>query len=213
MIQEFTTEELANEIWKPVVGFEGFYSVSNLGRVMRMGNTPKCKVNRLLKPSDAGSTGYFSVSLSVDNKRKGTDVHILVMAAFVGPCPSGHNVNHKDTIKTNSRLANLEYTTFQANTQHALRMGVMAVGDRHPSRLHPENLPRGLDHWTHKRPQNVLCGENRVNSKLTEKDVRRIRERYAQGGITQREISTDYGVTTSAIAGVVTRKTWKHIHP
>lgn len=118
--QEFTIEELANEIWKPVVGYEGIYSVSDLGRVMRMGNTPRCKTDRLLSPSDAGSTGYLSVSLSVCNKRKGTDVHLLVMAAFVGPCPNGHNVNHKDLDKTNSRLNNLEYTTFQANTQHAL---------------------------------------------------------------------------------------------
>lgn len=209
--QEFTTEELANETWKPVVGYEGFYSVSNLGRVMRMGGTPKCKANRILKPSDAGSTGYFSVSLSVGNKRKGVDVHILVMAAFVGPCPEGHNVNHKDTVKANSRLSNLEYTTFQGNTQHALAAGVMATGDRNPSRQHPERLPHGDDHWSHQRPQDVSRGETHCSAKLTEADVRAIRKRYPAGGITQQQLADSYGVTVMTINCALLKKTWKHI--
>lgn len=212
-VQEFNTEELANEIWKPIPGYEGIYSVSDLGRVMRMGGTPKCKRNRLLKPSDAGSTGYLSVSLSVDNKRKGVDVHLLVASAFIGPCPNGHNVNHKDTIKTNGRLSNLEYTTYQANSQHALAMGVMATGDRSPSRQHPERLPHGANHWTHQRPQDVRRGATHEFAKLNESHVRDIRQRYPQGGITQHQLAKEFGVAAMTINCIILRKTWKHVDP
>lgn len=185
--------------------------MSDLGRVLRKGGTPKCKVDRLLKPSDAGSTGYLSVSLSVDNKRKGVDVHLLVAQAFIGPCPEGHNVNHKDTIKTNSRLNNLEYVTFQGNMEHALAMGCLATGDRNPSRMHPERLPHGSNHWTHLRSNDVIKGEGHRWAKLGESDVRTIRIRYAVGGITQYQLADDYHVTVMAINCIVLRKTWKHI--
>jgi len=208
---EFTTEELSIERWLPVVGYEGFYSVSDLGRVMRIGRSPRCKRDRLLNPNDAGSTGYLSVSLSVDNKRKGVDVHLLVMAAFVGPCPEGHNVNHKDNVKTNSRLSNLEYLTFSQNTQHALALGAMATGDRNPSRLHPERLPHGNDHWTHKRPETIKRGEQRSDAILTENGVRDIRERVASGVITQRAIAKEYGVCAGTISWIVLRKSWRHV--
>lgn len=52
-------------------------------------------------------------------------VHKLVMAAFVGPVPSGHEVNHKDGIKSNNCLDNLEYLTPPENVQHAFRTGLM----------------------------------------------------------------------------------------
>jgi len=208
---EFTTEELSTERWLPVVGYEGFYSVSDLGRVMRMGGSPRCKKDRLLNPSDTGSTGYLSVSLSVGGKRKGVDVHLLVMAAFVGPCPEGHNVNHKDNVKTNGRLSNLEYLTFSQNTQHALALGAMATGDRNPSRLHPEKLPHGDDHWTHKFPERVKRGEKHVTAKLTEAQVRTIRQAYAAGSATQHDLATQHGVTVMTINCLLLKKTWKHI--
>lgn len=211
--QEFTTEELANEIWKPVVGYEGLYSVSDLGRIMRMGGSPRCKTDRLLKTDGPTTTGYLSVSLSANNVVKRRDVHVLVARAFIGPCPEGHNVNHKDTIKTNGRLSNLEYTTFQGNTQHALAAGVMATGDRNPSRQHPERLPHGDDHWSHQRPQDVRRGETHTWARLTEADVRAIRKRYPEGGITQRQMADDYGVTVMTINCVLLRKTWAHVHP
>lgn len=211
--QEFTTEELANERWLPIVGYEGFYSVSDLGRVMRLGGTPRCKVNRLLKTDGPTTTGYLSVSLCVNNKSRPRDVHVLVMAAFVGPCPKGHNVNHKDTVKTNSRLSNLEYTTFKGNSQHAVAAGVMATGDRNPSRLHPERLPHGDDHWSRKRPRDVKRGESHPVARFTEAQVREIRERYPRGGITQSQLAKQYRVTVMSINCILLRKTWKHVYP
>lgn len=106
------------ETWAPVAGYEGWYEVSDLGRVRRVG-APQCR--RL--HSQAG--GYVSVRLG----RPGTDkktlqVHVLVAKAFLGPRPAGRQVNHKDANKHNPRLDNLEYVTPARNREHAIGLGI-----------------------------------------------------------------------------------------
>lgn len=103
--KNFMENEL--EIWKDVVGYEGRYQVSNLGRVRN-------KEGKILVPQ-LTRTSYYKVTL-FNGKKKGKLIHRLVMEAFVGQ--SDLQVNHKDFNKVNNCLSNLEYTTPKENIQH-----------------------------------------------------------------------------------------------
>ena len=110
------------EVWKPVVGHDNAYEVSDLGRVRSVNRTVVC-TNRhgsqerrnykgcLLKPGPSRS-GHVSVALGKGNTRA---VHQIVMEAFVGPCPEGHEVLHLNHTPTDNRLVNLKYGTRSEN--------------------------------------------------------------------------------------------------
>jgi HNH endonuclease/NUMOD4 motif-containing protein len=111
------------EIWKSVAGYEGLYEVSSHGRVKTLRTTPRgCRAKNYpylaLNPNNCG---YFTVNLSRDGKTRGFSVHRLVAAAFIGPRPDKHDVNHIDLNKTNNHAINLEYLTHQDNLQHAVK--------------------------------------------------------------------------------------------
>lgn len=147
--QEFTTEELKSEEWRDVAGYEESYSVSNLGRVRRDKQSKGARAGKILKTYKT-KRGYYYVSLSRARKdEKHHFVHRLVAAAFIGPCPKGKEVNHKQssiTDKGNNRISNLEYLTPMENTQDAKRRGLTPSGDRHYLRRHPEKVLRGDKH-------------------------------------------------------------------
>lgn len=156
--QEFTTEELATEIWKPVVGYEAFYAVSSLGRVKRIAGGKGIVKNKILKNRPA--KGYARVSLCVNGKAKDKDVHTLVAHAFIGPRPSGYEINHIDRDPGNPRAANLEYVTPLQNMRHSLEQ-VRAKRLRIP----------GIHHWATLRPEQVrrvivLRSEGRSANKI-----------------------------------------------
>jgi len=107
---------MKEEIWKPVYGYEGFYSVSNKGRVKSY-----YKGGRIM--SLAKHNGYICVRLYKERKRPTHQVHRLVLAAFVGP--SSLTCNHKNAVKSDNRVENLEYVTQKENVRHASRLGLM----------------------------------------------------------------------------------------
>lgn len=116
---EFTTEELETEEWRDVVGYEGIYSVSNLGRLRRDSSYGSSQIGKIQKPARINK-GYLRYRLSDGpNHTTWTVAHRIVMAAFVRPEPLTIQVNHKDGDKTNNRLSNLEYCTASENMQHA----------------------------------------------------------------------------------------------
>ncbi len=110
------------EKWKPVVGFETHYAVSNLGRVKRIAGGRASRSGRLLKPCIDGH-GYPRVGLCIHNKSTTICVHVLVARAFLG-LPGKLQVNHKDGNKLNPIADNLEYVTARANIEHATRTGL-----------------------------------------------------------------------------------------
>ena len=103
--------EVKEEVWRPVVGYEGLYEVSNLGRV---------KTVRLLTPCK-DAYGYPLVGLTKDGQLRSLRVHRLVAEAFI---PNPHNlpmVNHKDEDKGNSHVDNLEWCTHAYNCAYGTR--------------------------------------------------------------------------------------------
>lgn len=128
----------------------GTYEVSSLGRVRRAAPGRLTHVGRLLNPVIL-KIGYPFVRPVVNGKNVGMYVHRLVAEAFLGPCPEGCEVNHKDGDKANPALSNLEYVTHAENMRHASRSMLLVRGESHGG------------------------------SKLTEADVRSIRSNWKDG--------------------------------
>ncbi|MBN7395680.1 HNH endonuclease [Mycobacteroides abscessus subsp. abscessus] len=134
------------EQWRPVVGFEGLYEVSDLGRVrtvprlVSMGRGYRTVPGRIRKYGHSTTHGYLIVGLSRPGKRRATTalVHRLVLEAFVGPCPDGMEACHFDGDKTNNRLPNLRWDTRRANQDDAIRIGKRLDPNRsHCAKGHP----------------------------------------------------------------------------
>jgi len=109
------------EEWRPVVGYDGLYSVSSLGSVRRDVDQEGRPAPRLLRGQPV--RGYLLVALSKAGFSKRYVIHRLVAVAFLGPIPDGMQVNHKNQRRGDNRLDNLEYTTASENIKHTYRMG------------------------------------------------------------------------------------------
>lgn len=168
------------EVWKEVLN--GYYEVSNLGRVRRLrpgadGRT--YRVGKFVKGSPAPD-GYIGVCLHIeDGKQIHRLLHVLVAEAFLGPTPAGKEVNHKDGIKKHCGLSNLEFLTTLQNHQHASRMGLKASGERHG------------------------------RAKLTWKLVRKMRKERPKFSISQ--LVVRYRVSEGVICAVIKNRTWKEL--
>lgn len=117
------------EQWRKIPGQPAWYEVSNLGRVRslthtfwytnRRGTICSCPhKGRTLRPGLA-SSGYYSVAIS----KRSQNVHVLVARAFIGPCPVGHEVLHKNHIKSDCRSTNLKYGTRSQNLREDFQRG------------------------------------------------------------------------------------------
>lgn len=174
-----------NEIWKDVPDYEGYYQVSNLGKVRSVdrvithsySGTAKLK-GKLLRLT-LHKSGYFFCSLSKGCHRKTGFVHQLVMSAFVGKQLDGMDVAHNDGNSTNNHLSNLRYATRK------------------------ENQADRITHGTHNR------GERQGASKLTESDVKDIR--WLSQFHTYSSIATFFRLSRRHITDVVNGKCWAHI--
>lgn len=121
--------------------------------------------------------GYPFVLLSKNNKRFLRTVHRLVAIAFLPNPENKKEVNHIDGNKRNANVSNLEWATRLENGSHASACGLMMRGEAH------------------------------LDSKLTERDVRDIRESALRNG----ELSKKYCVSTTTIHKIINRLTWRHV--
>ena len=111
------------EIWKPIVGYEGYYEVSSFGRVRRIKGGCGTQVGKILEPCPLPN-GYLYLCLSVNNKTERLSIHRLVCSAFHENPENKPCVNHIDGNKTNNYAENLEWVTASENMQHAYRTGL-----------------------------------------------------------------------------------------
>jgi hypothetical protein len=124
------------ENWKPVIGYQNLYEVSDLGNVRSLDRfVPKEKKPRkgkLLKPrNDVKGAGYRYVNLSKNGIPKKINVHILVLEAFVGPRPFAQaHARHLDGDRTNPALMNLVWGTPSENAQDKVLHGTDARGEK-----------------------------------------------------------------------------------
>ena len=113
------------EIWKDIEGYEGYYKVSNTGKVIGLKRTIICKdgkpqtIPERFMSSFLNEKGYACVILSKNNIRKKCKLHRLVATAFVDNPDSKKEVNHIDGNKLNNVPENLEWVTRSENVVHA----------------------------------------------------------------------------------------------
>lgn len=120
------------EIWKNINGYEGYYQVSNLGRIKSIerdvyksnGKIHLHKKERIKKPKHT-KDGYLSVTLSVNSHDKTFTVHSLVANAFITKPQSNESleINHIDTNRKNNVVSNLEWVTHAQNVKHSAILG------------------------------------------------------------------------------------------
>ena len=116
------------EIWKDVLHYEGYYQVSNFGRVRAVERYVKsCRdgseryaYGHIMPQFDNGH-GYLFVNLYKDNKAKREYVHRLVALAFVPNPDNLPQVNHKDEVKSNNVPENLEWCDCKYNNNYGTR--------------------------------------------------------------------------------------------
>lgn len=115
------------EVWKDIKGYEGYYQISNKGRVKSLPRLRNAKNKfisreRILKNQD-NSKGYLRVELKANNKKQKFFVHRLVAEHFLDK-PKGCNiVNHLDCNPHNNNVENLEWTTFKGNSRYMKEQG------------------------------------------------------------------------------------------
>lgn len=138
---------------------------------------------RKLKPGIEKAGSYRAVHLvSLDNKsRKTFKVHRLVLEAFVGPCPPGKEALHGDGNPGNNRLDNLRWGTRIENAADRVRHGRQVRGTK--------------SHM----------------SRLTENQVRWIRQDAKALPISKRALAEKYGITLATLLPILRRTNWKHV--
>lgn len=192
--------------WARIDGTD--HEVSDDGRIRSL----KGKERKL----GVGASGYVIVRMWRRGDYASISVHRLVAESFIGPCPGGLVVNHRDGCKTNNSASNLEYITRSENLKHAHRMGLAHLptnrsrGDSHWTRKYPELVKRGKNNGAAMHPERILRGSGCPSSKLTESDVVAIRARAAVGEH-PKALGLAFGVSRENIIQIIKRNTWKHI--
>lgn len=130
-------KDYSKEQWRPVVGFEGLYEVSDHGRVKQLerqktGKLSHLKMREKLKKPLKHRHGYYTVILCT-NKR--FLIHRLVAMAFISNPNNYPAINHKNLKKWDNHVSNLEWCTYSQNTQHYLRSPKARVKSRKKPKL------------------------------------------------------------------------------
>lgn len=114
-----------DEIWKDVIGFEGFYEVSSLGRVKNS------RTGKII----GSKARYVKVTLQVKGKISHKLAHRLVAEAFIPNPKNKPTVNHRNGNKHDNTVDNLEWATYSENMQHAFDNGYKIPFFRGESRV------------------------------------------------------------------------------
>lgn len=145
---------MSTEEWRPVVGYEGAYEVSSIGRVRSLDREilgrwgPHIRRGHFLRPH-TDKDGYQRVRPSLHGEARAAPVHRLVLLAFVGPQPEGHVALHRDGNPSNNVVSNLTWGTYSDNAFDAVSHGT----HRQTRKTHcPHNHP-----YT---PENTIISTN-----------------------------------------------------
>jgi hypothetical protein len=181
-------EDVNKEFYKPIMGYEKLYEVSNFGnvksleKIINKGKFGIVKFNEIiLKPVLRNKNGYLIVNLYKDKKVKIFQVHRLVAETFIPNINNKPQINHIDANKTNNHIENLEWVTPSENMIHALDNNLLTI-------------PRGERNGMHK---------------LTKEDVLMIRDKTLK--ISRKELSKLLNVTIKHIDRIRGFGRWKNI--
>jgi len=118
-------QNLENEIWVPVVNYDGYYTVSNLGRIQSVERIVISSAGKrrcfksATKRTHKNHNGYIRVQLSKNGINKEFFLHRLILSSFKGEDPERKFVNHINGVRDDNRVENLEWVTPKENTRHS----------------------------------------------------------------------------------------------
>jgi len=174
------------EEWKDIKGYEGFYQISNLGRVKSLGGwCGTVKRKPIIRSTSFTHDGYEKVRLIHKGKDRTVRIHRLVAEAFIPNPYKKDTVNHIDGNKQNNVVSNLEWINRSEQMIHAYELGL----------------------------KTSKVGSNNYCSKLTDDDVKKIRKCYIRGSTKFGTVALGkkYGVTNRVIGLVVRNKSYKNV--
>lgn len=174
-----------SEEWRPIPGYGDRYQASSLGRIRSVGIGGNGKHGQVLKPALRGPVRrqYPGLMLYHNGRGYGRFVHVLVMLAFEGPPPPGHEVDHLDNDPLNPQYSNLEYVTRSEQQRRVYRRD-----GRVPSNKGGELAP---------------------TAKLTWDQVREIRRRLAAKEISGRALAREMGMSQGGVNDISRGRNWK----
>lgn len=170
------TPDIEGEIWVNIVGYEGIYKLSDFGGVKSYIYVFPRRLHLSSVEDD-----YKNICLWKNKKKETFAVHRLVALHFIPNPDNKPFVNHKNGIKWDNRVENLEWCTTAENIQHAVDTGLL-------------------------KPQK---GSNHGGAKLTEKQVLEIRA--IGKSMFQREIAKIYNIKRATVSCILSGKSWTHI--
>lgn len=172
------------EIWASIANFPE-YAASNLGNIKRLTPGKGTRPGRIIRQQFNKRTGYNYVKVRKDGATVTCVIHRLVAPTYLGNRPTvKHQCNHKNGIKTDNRVENLEWVTRSENGIHAYRLG--------------------LSH--HISP----CGEKSTSSKITEEIAQAILD-FPLGYGNGKLLAKKYNISKSIVSAIIVRRTWKHL--
>ncbi len=179
-LKEITDEfsELENEIWKPML--HSHYSISSHGRILTVNWKNSKKTRMILFAKD--NKGYLRTGLVIEGVFKTYKVHRLVAEYFIPKVGGKNQVNHKNGIKTDNRVGNLEWVNNRENIIHAYANSLISMRD--------------------------CTGENNNMAKLTEQQAKEIRLKFVPRFSTRKMLAKEYNVSPGCIKDVILGYTW-----
>ncbi len=203
-----------DETWKDIKGYEDLYQISSFGRVKSL-HYGKMKILKLVSIK-----GYYYINLSKDNNVKKYRVNRLVAEAFICNQNNKNQVNHKDGMKKDNNINNLEWMTGSENQKHAFKKGLNKpmAGNKNPmfgktKELNPFYGKTHSEETRHKLKKintGKHLGEKNIQSKLTEWDVKFIKG-WLSLGYKQIDIANSFNISKSVISNIKAKRSWAHI--
>jgi hypothetical protein len=145
----------------------------------RAGDPPWRRLNGSCGKSTSGYVAYCILDLN--NKPRKILGHTLVLRAFRGPAPEGHESCHGNGVRNDNRLENLRWGTYRENHHDSIRHGTKPHGSRH------------------------------YNAKLTEEQVVDIRRLRSTKRVPVKQLATHYGVTEACIKTIIYGRSWARV--
>lgn len=179
-------DSIKQEIWREIPGFEGYYEVSNIGRIKSAErsfidkNGKKTRYpSKVLKVGSGKTSPYLVINLSVNNVAKKYLVHRLVAMSFLSNWEPDCEINHIDGNVYNNNINNLEMCTRKENCQHSI-----------DNKLKNDS------------------GQFSSNAKLSNIDAERIRK-LNDLGVMQKDLATVFNVHKQTINNIVNLTTYR----